>query len=55
MRSSAGFAIMKPTLMVMMPSRPKNMRTIRTICDAALSAGVMPVVRPTVHRAEMVS
>ena len=33
---------MKPTLMVMMPSRPKNMRTIRTICDAALSAGVEP-------------
>ena len=46
---------MKPTLMVMIPSRPKNIKMIRTICDAAHSELVMPVVRPTVHSAEIVS
>ena len=41
--------------MVMIPSRPKNISTIRMICDAVPSELVMPVVRPTVQSAEMVS
>ena len=45
---------MKPTLMVMIPSRPKNIKMIRTICDAAHSELVMPVVRLTVYSAENV-
>ena len=40
---------------VMMPTLPKNMKTMRMSFEAVQSAGVMPVVRPTVQRADTVS
>ena len=46
---------MKPTLMVMMPTRPKNINMIKIRHDARPRPLVMPVVRPTVQSAEIVS
>ena len=39
----------------MVPTRPTNIRTMRTTCPAGGSSAVMPVDRPTVAKAEMAS